>query len=226
MSDKRTAEVLYDSEAALRLVDSAISEFAEGAPAARPTLAPTSASLVDLTSRLASGYAELSGVLSALRQSRSILENSAVNRLSHTHDKLKEVSQATEIAATDILSGLERSATMVDELEALECDAAGAERRAAIRGNLRDELFAAMGHMQFQDITSQQLNYASAVLTDLEARLQQIAHLFDPAGTLGSATDSGEMASGVTFDPNATTKDRDQRQAVADSIVAAARPGL
>ena len=47
--------------------------------------------------------------------------------------------------------------------------------------------------MQFQDITSQQLNYASAVLTEMESRLANIASVFDPAA-FGSAPPAPPIA--------------------------------
>jgi hypothetical protein len=244
MSTKPPRDLLYDSEATLRLVDSAIEEIGDlGASDPQPLslrlVSPAGQSpalpigLVGLSDLLARGYTEILGVLDSLRQSRHFLERATVEKLQHTHDKLREVSSATETAATDILNGLDRANAMVDELDALAAERGdGDERPAGVRNALRDELFALMGHMQFQDITSQQLSYASAVLTEMEERLASIARVFDPSGlgpsALGAAAGGGASPSvssspAVTFDPEATTQNREERQAMADEIIAARR---
>lgn len=215
---KDPREVLYDSEAALRLVDSALLDMtgiAEPREPVAPTPPPAPRSIAEMMAIVQQGYGGLVAVLNSLRQSRSMLERSAVERISHTHDKLKEVSAATELAATDILDGLERAGTIVDELDALDGQATDTPA-AALRARLRDELFALVGHMQFQDITSQQLAYASSVLGELEARLSSLVQVFD-AGIEEPAP--APALAGVAFDPEATTRDRASRQALADDIV-------
>jgi len=234
MNAKQPSELLYDSEATLRLVDTAIQDMGEldseevqsleqKVRSAMTQGRGAAIGLVGLSDLLARGYAEILGVLDSLRQSRHLLERAAVEKIQHTHDKLREVSSATETAANDILNGLDRANTMVDELDTYAGEHGEPDDRGgAIRGTLRDELFALMGHMQFQDITSQQLNYASAVLTDMEARLAHIARVFDPAafGIVMPDASATTPEGPVTFDPNASTQNRAERQAVADQIVA------
>lgn len=235
---KPPSELLYDSEAALRLVDGALQDIGDigvdeaqqgalrqvpnGAHAATG-LAPLG--LVALSDLMARGYREILGVLDSLRQSRHFLERATVDKLQHTHDKLREVSSATETAATDILNGLDRANVMIDDLDAIAAEKGKDQRSSAIRTALRDELFTLMGHMQFQDITSQQLNYASAVLTEMEERLAAIARVFDSSFVQGLeplpeiSVNNGPR----NYDPEATTKNREERQAIADSIIAAQR---
>ena len=197
MRAKDPSELLYDSEATLRLVDTAILDMgaidadrqstAEQAMHVANSRASSGHEGLGRADSVARGYSEILGVLDLLRQSRSVLEKSTVDKIQQTHEKLREVSSTTETAATDILNGLERATSMVDDLDGYAGEHAEPDDRAAIiRGVLRDELFALMGHMQFQDITSQQLNYASSVLTDMEARLVQIVTVFDPSDTSGS----------------------------------------
>src|SRR6185437_5897864 len=120
--------------------------------------------------------------------------------LHSTKDKLAEVSSATEVAANGILDGLDRAIAFVDELDAI---ADTDETRAiAVRSSLRDELFQAIGCLQFQDITSQQLNYASSLLVDMEARLSSLSDALDPNT---SAIVEPVTAPGLrTFDPGAS----------------------
>lgn len=236
MSGKRPSEVLYDSEATLRQVDHAIQEMgdlvaeddAPPAPPARPPQAMVQErtqpiGLIGLSKLLERGYAEILAVLDSLRESRNLLERAAVEKIQHTHDKLREVTAATESAATDILNGLDRANVIIDDLDAYagahgEPDARGAE----LRNTLRDELFALMGHMQFQDITSQQLTYASAVLTEMETRLANIARVFDPA-VFGLENPyehpTAAQAGPLNYDPRASTEGREDRQALVDAIL-------
>jgi chemotaxis regulatin CheY-phosphate phosphatase CheZ len=238
MPAKPPSELLYDSEATFRLVDSALESIREPEPertALRDALArqegeaPDAANtrlfdplrggpvgLLGLSQILARSYAEIVSVLGSLRESRSLLEKTAVDRLQHTHAKLREVSSATETAATSILDGLERCLGMVDQLDA---SAADADASVETRSQLRDALFMLMGHMQFQDITTQQINYASSVLTDMESRLAQLAAVLDPAsfGARG-AQEILEQVEATHFDPAASTQNAEQRQAVADEV--------
>ncbi len=221
MTSKTPGELLYDSEAALRLVDSAIQDMGDSAtPATDVSTARPGAGLSAAAQILERGYREITAVLDSLRQSRSLLERATLDKLSHTGSKLREVSSATETAATDILNGIDRANALVDGLDAC-AETDDREQAAALRANLRDELFAVMGHMQFQDITAQQLAYASAVLDEVEARLAAIAHAFEVPHASKPAEGLEAPATPQTFDPNATTAGREERQATADEIIAA-----
>jgi chemotaxis regulatin CheY-phosphate phosphatase CheZ len=137
-----------------------------------------------------------------------------VENLQHTSARLQEVTSATEVAATDILDALDRTQSMVDDLEAAEA-ADDRAKSANVRDLMREELFGMMGALQFQDITTQQLAAAASVLGDMETRLLQIARLFDPAASAEAALGAPDPR---TFDPNATTRDAEGRQAVADQV--------
>jgi hypothetical protein len=102
----------------------------------------------------------------------------------------------------------------VDELDALADK--NEAKAATVRSSLRDELFQAIGCLQFQDITSQQLNYASSLLVDMEARLGALSDTLDANG---SVIVEPPTAPGLrTFDPGASTHNAEGRQALADSI--------
>jgi hypothetical protein len=215
-------ELLRDSEATLRIVDTLLDELRDSEPT-RPLESDRVVELLDeLTSRptglsalprvLLHAFAEVSSALEALRLSRSVLEQATFERVQRTQEKLREVSSATEVAATDILNGLDHAVQLTDRLDALASDGAG--EALGVRAELREELFRLMGCLQFQDITSQQLQYAASVLGDIESRLAAVAALFGGVTGTATATDHG----GVTFDPFASMNGADHRQAVADSI--------
>ncbi len=242
MNPKPNSDLLYDSEAALRLVDRAMEDFRDESPSLRPHIgasigASISARIGDaergnpsaavdclaVSELLANGYSAILEVLNSLRQSRHLLERATVERISHTHDKLREVSRATEVAVTDILNGLDRANCVVDELETYAATSGEPDAQGqTLRGTLRDELFALMGHMQFQDIASQQLAYASAVLSDMESRLDHVVRLLDPTGVgnqpLGAAPE--RLEGDETFDASASVNGRVERQAIADAVIA------
>lgn len=230
MATRPADELLYDSEATLRLVDHAlegIHDLHAEQSVMEAHMRDLIGQLVDQRRGLASlpqvllrAYAEIMGVLESLKESRGMLEKAALDKIQHTNQKLREVTSATEVAATDIMDGVDRALAMVDEMDAVE-DAPGAgERGPELRQALRDELFGMMGSLQFQDITTQQINYACSVLVEMERKLNQIAHVFDPR-TFGLDVASLEQApadAAVAFDPAATTSDAEHRQALVDEI--------
>ena len=229
-------EVYYDTEAALRLVDHELSEREAEAPAA-PAAAPSPAiagsdaahhlrallsqpqgkpvGLAALPFILERATVEIQSVLANLRDSREALESATVEKIQHTSEKLKEVTSATEVAATDILDALDRAQNHIDDLDAAD-ESGDREKGRNTRELLREEIFGMMGCLQFQDITTQQLSYAASVLTDMENRLLAIAKLFDPASALVRA--ASDMPDPLTFDPNATVRHAEQRQALADEF--------
>ncbi len=171
-------------------------------------------------------YGEIMSVIDSLRKSRGMLEQAAMERLKSTHQKLAEVSSATEMAATGMLDGLDRALVLVDHLEAAD-ESAEPGDGALLRGDLREELHSLINLLQFQDITAQQLGYAGAVLLDIEDRLVELARIFDLKGVGHQEVSSDEAASErdarlkdrhTACDPEASHFDAQSRQALADNI--------
>ena len=216
MTSSRAHEVLYESEATLRLVDHELHELRSSPDQSRLP------GLSDLPGILERANAQILNVLSRLRETRAALQSSAMEKFQTTHDKLKEVTSATEDAAINIMDACDRASQMVDELDAIDA-APEPDRTKAdeIRGSLRDEIFMMMGALQFQDITTQQLNHTSAVLVEMEQRMLDVAKLFDPNGDAPEITGRTYDIDKGTFDPNATTQNAEGRQALADEIFTA-----
>jgi len=227
MTSTRAQEVLYESEAALRLVDHELTGMHDVRDAAEaPARVVPMLSLSELPQILEQANAQILNVLSRLRASRAALQTSALEKLATTHEKIREVTSATEDAATNIMDACDRATQMVDELDTIDAAASpDREKAGGIRHNLRDELFLMMGALQFQDITSQQLSHASAVLVEMECRLLDVAKLFDHnADHVQIISEGGHSAPDeATYDPNATTLNAETRQALADEIFTAVR---
>jgi len=227
MSIHRTQEVLYETEAALRLVDHGLRGLRDDAPDIEPApCTPASrGGLSELPAILERANAQILGVLSRLRETRAAIESTALEKLASTHEKIREVTSATEDAAINIMDACDRASQMIDELDSIDAEPTpDRERASAVRGGLRDELFLMMGALQFQDITSQQLAHASAVLVEMETRLIDVARLFDANADVVEQHHPEHDAPDVqTYDPNATTRDPEARQALADEIFTAVR---
>lgn len=154
-----------------------------------------------------------------LTESREVLYKIADENLPHTNERLNVVSAATEAAATNLLDGLEAAIAMVDEMQ----DSEEPAERQRFGDDLRNQLFDLIGHLQFQDIITQQLAYASSVLAEAEGRLGALARTF---GVGSDAEEALEAPTGPrTFDPGATMLDQDERQALADALFTVSRGG-
>lgn len=236
MTTERAMELLYDSEASLRLVDNeldALRQFTEGvggpAPASQQPAAAASPEALAATTPTSSlalvpgilqrANAEIVNVLEGLRECRSALETATTDKLQITHEKIREVTSATETAATGILDGLDRAQTLIDDLdaEAEQCGSSS-EKARELRNLLRDEIFMMTGHLQFQDITTQQLSYAASVLVDMEGRLSEIARLFDPRRYGAPELPAEPRLTLAAFTPDATITNAEERQAIADAV--------
>lgn len=216
-------EVLADTEETFRAVARILGSVDASTPPAErwsDSLGP----LKSLTRFLVDSYGELARIMEGLRETRGFFRHAEVERLQTTHLALKEVTSQTEVAATDMLDGLERCLGLVDRIGERAPDVGGEEDP---RDALRDELHLVIQHLQFQDIASQRIGYASQVLADVEARLAALMLTLEgyglgggdcedlvPPGGSGDREDSGP----VTCDPYATTRDADTRQALADEL--------
>jgi hypothetical protein len=221
MSTQRAQEVLYESEAALRLVDQELHDQHEVPRGRHHTPA---GGQEELPLILEQAQAQILSVLRQLRESRAVLQRSTIQRVQRTHEKLREVTSATEVAATDILDACDRATGLVDELDAIDGTTHPDRAKAVqVRGTLRDELFVMMDALQFQDITAQQLTHASAVLMEMEQRLTEVSKLLDTSFGVERSAPFVEPLDDSTFDPNATTLDVESRQALADQIFTASR---
>lgn len=234
MANERASELMYDTASTLRLLDAELGELAPrrpGEPASWPS-ADTVATAIGATDRVlpllpalfVRAMGEVHAMLASIRTGREHIRAAATERLAHTNEKLDEVSSATAHAALDIMDALDRAIAKVDELET-EDVIDDKDKGNAIRVDLRDELFAVMGHMQFQDITSQQIMHVQSLLAEMETRLSEIANLFDhqsgDSATTGPAPVIAERnkKDAHSFDPNASLADAETRQALADSLV-------
>ena len=214
-------ELLYDSEASLRLVDHAIEELSSsGAELDREAkgflnhVMAQSGGFADLSRTLLRAYAETVGIVVRIRESYGMVESGGVDKLQQMHGRLCEVSSATEAAATEMLDGLKRTVDLVEQLDVAA--ALSDEDRHRMLASVREELSGVMNHLQFQDITAQQLGHIASLLADMRRCINQIVTIFAQPMITFARDEPGAGS----FDPNASTLHATDRQAVADEIFA------
>lgn len=224
MPTSRIAEVLYDSETVLRLVDSELDELRDDQPHADDSqdAAPAGHPMAVLLATVQHAQREITDVLQVLHEGRTALQDVPAREIEDSIGKLHEVCAATEAAATRIMDGVDRAQEMIELLDQL-AETPGADggiEEATVRARLREELFAIIGSLQFQDITSQQLGHVSQMLGDVGRRVHASALLLD--GASGEAQALASEAHPV-FAESASTRDVGERQAAADALFWAER---
>jgi hypothetical protein len=218
-------ELLYDSEASLRLVDHAIEELSatgaeidSDAQAVLRHVMAQPGGIAALSENLLRAYAETASLIARFRESPGVLDTSGIEKLQLMRGRLHEVSSATETATTDILDGLSRAVVLVEQLDSAA--ALSDAQRHQMAASLREELSGLSNHLQFQDITSQQLVHIAALLGDMRSRLSEVVSIVGPT-SMGNP--EGPAASSAALnDP--WTGDGGRGQAVADEIFAGRAP--
>jgi chemotaxis regulatin CheY-phosphate phosphatase CheZ len=150
-------------------------------------------------------------------------------------NQLDRISQQTEDATNEVLDRIEAIARREEQIlnEAATCGSAISDKRAGkaeqsleqiklMAGKNLDDVYTIMGTLQFQDITAQQMEYAAAILEDVESKLQTISSsiaAFDSSSPQ-DAGPSGESRNRKqrVYDPNAEYADRRQKQNDVDSL--------
>ena len=220
MTKSRIADVLYDSETMLRLVDSELEELREDGE----EISLRGNQVAVLLAMMQRASSEIAQVLCTLHTSREALEGVTLQEIHDSTLKLTEVTSATEIAAGRMLDGLERSHNLLDRLDDMDVSGNGddaATEAMIVRARLREELFSVMGSLQFQDITSQQLEHVSQMLRDIERRLHATSALLSGGRSEATSISHEQIP---TFSESASTENAFERQAAADAIFWDSKP--
>ncbi len=181
--------------------------------------------LAELPVVLLRAHANITEILGGIRLTREAIEAHAVERIRDTQNRLSHVASTTENATLELMNGLDRSQELINSLEAQSHNNASADGFQV----LRDEVSALYNHLQFQDITAQQLQGVTHSLLDLETRVAAVAALFDramngePLDVSKPATDGSSAH--LAFNPDATMNRTRADQAMIDAAFQGARNG-
>lgn len=165
--------------------------------------------LTALPGLILEAYAQVADALGGIQRSREAIAHYSFGRFSLGHARLSEVTQATESATLELLNGLDRSLALVDAIAAFVPDQAAQEPVERLRHEV-NELY---GHLQFQDITAQQLAGMATRLEEIEARVRTALCLFE----CGSTATAPVSSTALSFNPEATFEAVESRQAIIDA---------
>lgn len=177
MKPEIAEQLLYESEATLRLVDALLDELDHDEPILQDGHVGMHALQLDgdplrtdapVPDALEQAATQARAVLGALARSRGVLERTSLEKLPAGCDEERESPSAIEVRG-----GLERALLLVDRLE-VESGASGVQRL------LRDEILEMIEGVRAQEITEQQLNYASSVLRETETQLSALVQRLTP----------------------------------------------
>ncbi|MCE5272164.1 protein phosphatase CheZ [bacterium] len=178
----------------------------------------------------------ISNVVSDLELSEEELKKSSKKILTRVSEQLEKVTESTQMAVNSVLNRIdqicERQNTIFEQIvnlrEKLSERKSESEpesmmevlsRIENLENEIQGEAFEIMNEMQFQDITTQQIQLAQQLLEEAKQKLLDFRQIMT-AFSEGASSNAREQmkAARTTFDPGATMKDRDIRQKLADDV--------
>ncbi|MEA2064306.1 MAG: protein phosphatase CheZ [Gemmatimonadota bacterium] len=178
------------------------------------------------------------GMARDLEMTRKELDKSSNELLGEASEQLDKVTESTQKAASSVMDRVdkicnsqntvfERIGQIRESLKGLESETgAKAALEAvgqieALEGEIQMEAFEIMNEMQFQDITTQQIQQANSLIDKAEKKLTDFGNMLVlVSGTKHKKGDGQKSAAAaeVTFDPEATMENRQERQDLADQV--------
>src|SRR5690606_26491869 len=122
----------------------------------------------ELPELLTAAASQARAVLEALAQSRGVLDRTSLAKLPSGRDEHLDTPSAIEVRG-----GLERALLLIDRLDA-------ENGPSPVQQLLREEILDMLQGVRAQEITEQQLNYASSVLRDTELQLSTLVQRLAP----------------------------------------------
>lgn len=141
-------------------------------------------------------------------------------------NQLDKISEQTEAATNHMLDLIENISVREEEVinglnEIKEQMPGGNEKINSMLDNVIEkanvnvnDAFTIMNALQFQDITSQQMNHAASLLEEIETKLTQICRVFGINSETGEHRDKKERV----YDPHADLYEKKTEQKDVDSI--------
>ncbi len=187
--------------------------------AARPALS-------ELPHLMLRAHGEINDILDGIRLTRQAIEAHTVDRIRDTKDRLNDVSATTENATLELMNGLDRSIELINSLETESTGQADGSGFTELRG----QVSTLYNHLQFQDITAQQLQGVAQAMLEIESRMASVAALFDhgvlAAGSvLPSLPASSESSAHLAYNPDASMHRSRADQDMIDAAFQGARYG-
>lgn len=196
---KPANELLYDSEASLRLVDRAIGDLGTARQESERVRIPLRQHLEmtrpgDNVDALLDDYANTAAIVVRFCQTAGMLDAAGSEALGETPRYLRDASLKADAATVGILDGLARAVALVDSVDGRL--GASDVKRHEIAASIREELNGIADHLHFQDLATQQLSDIEALFADMRRRITGVISIFTPPGS-PSAMSAGEFSADV-----------------------------
>jgi len=184
----------------------------------------------------------ITNIVGDLEDTEEKLKENSRQLLGRVTEQLAKVSESTEIAVSSVLNRIEnicqRQNEVFNQVKQLkeklddkqvdppwETVLEFTEKLEKLENEIQTEAFGIMNEMQFQDITTQQLQMANHLVEEVKLKLLEFRQVLSLL-TVGKQEEripiSGETQD---FDPNATLKHRDERQQLADKTTSEFKSG-
>jgi len=183
--------------------------------------------------------ASIKDCLSSLQDIRTPL-NDSKEVIPKATSHLDRISAQTEMAATKVLDMVDTIATAQNDIisalnEAINMLNDGKVEGAVISKTLEkaeecanrtlNDTFVIMEALQFQDITTQQIDHAASLLEEVESKIGGIIGSIDPADSSKGATVEvdGARTRKRAFDPHADMEFKHTDQSAIDELVSSSK---
>jgi chemotaxis regulatin CheY-phosphate phosphatase CheZ len=178
-------------------------------------------SLADAIREIVDKYKELRNPLveshEKVPQATQQLDKISEQTEAATHQMLdltEKISQYSEEIVTGLTTIKEKAAS--GDVDGVNELADGLMEKATTTGN---DAFTIMDALQFQDITSQQMNHAASLMEEIETKLHQIIHYVQGSQAEEEpATVETQSERKRVFDPHAEFSDKKTDQAEVDNL--------
>jgi len=193
---------------------------------------------LDIHSELKELTVSIQEMVKSFRHLQSPIEESRM-RVPEATSQLEKITKQTEEATHRVLDMVEEitndAADMVQDLKVLRkaLPATYFKNRSKVRDTFeriqlkaergQDRAFAIMDALQFQDITSQQMDHAAHLLDEVETKLHSVMGLFTPGE--GEKSDYVLVHKKRVYDPNASFNVSPEAQSDVDSLVSSLKNG-
>jgi chemotaxis regulatin CheY-phosphate phosphatase CheZ len=171
-------------------------------------------------------WTSINGLIASFRRLKTPLLESH-QKVPQATSQLDKISEQTEAAAHRMLDMIEqitqREQEVIDGLGNIKSAAAEAQNERIVSlvsdieskaGTNLNDAYTIMDALQFQDITSQQMNHAAALLEEIENKLR---HILGVVGADGVPSEQSSRKSRA-YDPHADLFDRKTQQTDIDNL--------
>jgi chemotaxis regulatin CheY-phosphate phosphatase CheZ len=129
-------------------------------------------------------------------------------------DKVEEISQREE----ELIQGLANIKDLISKDQVADVGSLVDTLIEKANATVND-VYTIMDALQFQDITSQQMNHAASLLEEVEGKLNGIIDVLQGSQSLSDPKESEKKTKPRVFDPHADMSDKKTDQSEVDSLI-------